>query len=155
MRLRADGARRERPHGKCWPGAQPQGGCFHKSTSKLARPEGLEPPTTRFEAWCSIQLSYGRSHFRDPSAVLQTMVTSAHLRRRIERPEERRSARMIEWTLPRRHAEHHRKRFDPDHGACAPRRPEPFEPYPLNLTPRCTESRCHGKACRSPKQPSR
>jgi hypothetical protein len=27
---------------------------------KLARPEGLEPPTPRFEAWCSIRLSYGR-----------------------------------------------------------------------------------------------
>ena len=26
----------------------------------MARPEGLEPPTPRFEAWCSIQLSYGR-----------------------------------------------------------------------------------------------
>ena len=26
----------------------------------LARPEGLEPPTPRFEAWYSIQLSYGR-----------------------------------------------------------------------------------------------
>lgn len=26
----------------------------------MARPEGLEPPTTRFEAWYSIQLSYGR-----------------------------------------------------------------------------------------------
>ena len=27
---------------------------------ELARPEGLEPPTPRFEAWYSIQLSYGR-----------------------------------------------------------------------------------------------
>ena len=27
---------------------------------ELARPEGLEPPTPRFEAWCSIRLSYGR-----------------------------------------------------------------------------------------------
>ena len=26
----------------------------------LARPQGLEPRTPRFEAWCSIQLSYGR-----------------------------------------------------------------------------------------------
>ena len=28
--------------------------------AELARPEGLEPPTPRFEAWYSIQLSYGR-----------------------------------------------------------------------------------------------
>ena len=27
----------------------------------MARPEGLEPPTTWFEARCSIQLSYGRA----------------------------------------------------------------------------------------------
>ncbi len=26
----------------------------------MARPERLELPTPRFEAWCSIQLSYGR-----------------------------------------------------------------------------------------------
>jgi hypothetical protein len=26
----------------------------------LVRPEGFEPPTPRFEVWCSIQLSYGR-----------------------------------------------------------------------------------------------
>ena len=25
----------------------------------MAHPEGFEPPTPRFEAWCSIQLSYG------------------------------------------------------------------------------------------------
>jgi hypothetical protein len=29
-------------------------------SKKLARPEGLEPPTPRFVVWCSIQLSYGR-----------------------------------------------------------------------------------------------
>ena len=27
---------------------------------QLARPERFELPTPRFEAWCSIQLSYGR-----------------------------------------------------------------------------------------------
>ena len=31
-----------------------------KMREHLARPEGLEPPTPRFEAWYSIQLSYGR-----------------------------------------------------------------------------------------------
>lgn len=38
----------------------------HKKTGlgrfslQLARPEGFEPPTPKFVAWCSIQLSYGR-----------------------------------------------------------------------------------------------
>lgn len=36
-----------------------QGFCGGKS--KLARPEGFEPPTTWFEARYSIQLSYGRA----------------------------------------------------------------------------------------------
>ena len=26
----------------------------------MARPEGFDPPTPKFVAWCSIQLSYGR-----------------------------------------------------------------------------------------------
>ena len=30
-------------------------------SQQLARPERFELPTPRFEAWCSIQLSYGRS----------------------------------------------------------------------------------------------
>ena len=28
---------------------------------KVARPERFELPTTKFVAWCSIQLSYGRT----------------------------------------------------------------------------------------------
>jgi hypothetical protein len=28
---------------------------------RLARSEGFEPPTPRFEVWCSIQLSYERT----------------------------------------------------------------------------------------------
>lgn len=32
-----------------------------KAHHGMARPEGLEPPTPRFEAWCSIRLSYGRT----------------------------------------------------------------------------------------------
>src|SRR5262249_49175451 len=31
-----------------------------KSPDLLARSEGFEPPTPRFEVWCSIQLSYER-----------------------------------------------------------------------------------------------
>ena len=37
----------------------PVRGCRHHDKT-ATRPEGLEPPTTRFEAEDSIQLSYGR-----------------------------------------------------------------------------------------------
>ena len=33
---------------------------FGKFLINKARPDGFEPPTTWFEARCSIQLSYGR-----------------------------------------------------------------------------------------------
>jgi hypothetical protein len=33
------------------------GGAAH---TEVARSEGFEPPTPRFEVWCSIQLSYER-----------------------------------------------------------------------------------------------
>jgi hypothetical protein len=54
------------------------------SLSGKVRPDGFEPPTTAFEAQCSIQLSYGRAEkdlylvhslvtlhtwYRDPSNV--------------------------------------------------------------------------------------
>ena len=32
-----------------------------RSFHLVARPEGFEPPTPKFVAWCSIQLSYGRN----------------------------------------------------------------------------------------------
>ena len=43
---------------------------------KMARPEGLEPPTTWFEARYSIQLSYGRSNFVDDYTVLNFIPSS-------------------------------------------------------------------------------
>ncbi len=33
---------------------------FHNG-KEVARPERFELPTPRFEAWCSVQLSYGRN----------------------------------------------------------------------------------------------
>ena len=36
-------------------------GASNKSLKRMARPEGLEPPTLCFEGRCSIQLSYGRA----------------------------------------------------------------------------------------------
>ena len=42
--------------------ASPTGGEANAETNyeELVRPEGFEPPTPKFEAWYSIQLSYGR-----------------------------------------------------------------------------------------------
>ncbi len=42
-------------------------GAFDECKSKMARPEGFEPPTTWFVARYSIQLSYGRSFWCIPS----------------------------------------------------------------------------------------
>ena len=47
----------------------------------MARPEGLEPPTTRFEAEYSIQLSYGRI-----DAVTERTMPEARDRRLLVRP---------------------------------------------------------------------
>jgi hypothetical protein len=39
---------------------------------QMARPEGFEPPTPKFVAWCSIQLSYGRNR----SGIMKDQVLS-------------------------------------------------------------------------------
>ena len=41
----------------------------------VARSEGFEPPTPRFEVWCSIQLSYERRGFY--KALDRDLVSSA------------------------------------------------------------------------------
>ena len=49
---------------------------------KMARPEGFEPPTPRFEAWYSIRLSYGRLNIGrgDVPAVSRGIVHPDELR---------------------------------------------------------------------------
>jgi hypothetical protein len=44
-------------------------GVRRKPAELLARREGVEPPTPRFEAWCSIQLSYRRSEALIPEGT--------------------------------------------------------------------------------------
>ena len=41
--------------------AAEQKGCRSTLSALVARPERFELPTTKFVAWCSIQLSYGRA----------------------------------------------------------------------------------------------
>ena len=57
------------PHCHSLAPSVPQVSYFTESErTTLVRPEGLEPPTPRFEAWCSIQLSYGRTRPDDTAA---------------------------------------------------------------------------------------
>src|SRR5690606_18718785 len=46
----------------------------------MARPEGFEPPTPKFVAWCSIQLSYGRKKQKrncaDPAGSRQSFAAA-------------------------------------------------------------------------------
>ncbi len=45
---------------------------------KLVRPEGIEPPTFRVEAECSIQLSYGRI---DPAFATMILIVKYFTRK--------------------------------------------------------------------------
>ena len=46
---------------RAWTGTSEQKGCRSTLFALVARPERFELPTTKFVAWCSIQLSYGRA----------------------------------------------------------------------------------------------
>ena len=46
---------------RAWAGTSEQKGCRSTLFALVARPERFELPTTKFVAWCSIQLSYGRA----------------------------------------------------------------------------------------------
>ena len=78
------GSRREPPKSF----AAEQKGCRSTLSALVARPERFELPTTKFVAWCSIQLSYGRAEAKlwgtlpDSSMLSQKLfhdTTLAHL----------------------------------------------------------------------------
>ena len=65
---------------------------------ELARPEGLEPPTPRFEAWYSVQLSYGRLRGRR-EVRCRNVPAKCTRRRGVPVREEPSGADPVSWTL--------------------------------------------------------
>ena len=58
---------------------------FERTGKRVARPEGIEPPTLCLEGRCSIRLSYGRSVYSVPKAAMdmnKTMQTWTYNPRR-------------------------------------------------------------------------